>query len=61
MLEFIMTMLLALSVHGRLSHRFEGLHINKKRSSVHLEDGCSSVRHDMVDDDGNYSKVPKLA
>ena len=45
----------------RVLHRFEGLHINKKRSSVHLEDGCTSVRHDMVDDDGNYSKVPKLA
>ena len=45
----------------RVLHRFEGLHINKKRSSVHLEDGCTSVRHAMVDDDGNYSKVPKLA
>ena len=41
----------------RVLHRFEGLHINKKRSttSVHLEDGCSSVRHD----EGNSSRVPK--
>ena len=44
----------------RVLHRFEGLHINKKRSSVHLGDGCTCVRHGMDNDDGNHPKVPKL-
>ena len=45
----------------RVLHRFDGLHINKKRSSVHLGDGCTCVRHGMDNDDGNHPKVPRLA
>ena len=41
--------------------RFEELHIDKKRSSVHLGDGCTCVRHGMDNDDGNHPKVPRLS